>query len=129
MASPFETVSPYVSVTSPPKHRHVGVWIVAAFAALILVVTLVALAVAAGLRGTTPNTDGTGFNDPATLAQSIKDKTNASTGGAAGALVDVTCVPLDAPRQFLCRTIDTNGTTYFVTATVSPDGTSWITGS
>jgi len=27
------------------------------------------------------------------------------------------------------RTIDTNGTTYFVTATVSPDGTSWITGS
>lgn len=97
-------------------------WIVAASIALLLVLGVIAVIA---------KTSGpTGYNDPVTLANSIQANANeklAATGG--GTIVEVTCIAAGVPHQFTCHATDSGGDTSVVTATVSADGSSWITGN
>lgn len=96
-----------------------------------VVPALFAVALAIGLSSCTSTTSPTqssspNFNDPDTLAQSIADKAN-DEPGALGTDT-VTCLASGVPHEFTCNVANSqDGSTDTITATVSGDGTSWIT--
>jgi hypothetical protein len=97
-----------------------------------LALFLIALAGCGGSSSSlSPKTQSSsaGYNDPNTLAQSIKQMANdkAQADGINGSITDELCILSATPHQFVCNATGSDGSTSTTIATVSADGSSWIT--
>jgi hypothetical protein len=87
---------------------------------------LIALAACGGSSGSS-----SGFNNPDTLAQSIKQQVHKRDTGLVNEVVNVSCIATQQKGQFICQVIQgQNGvetSQQNVNVTVSPDGSHYAT--
>ena len=92
-----------------------------------VIATLIAVVSLAGCNKPNSTANDATYRNPDVLAQSIKDTANARVG-IINPMVSVFCIH-DTGNYYFCNGADSIGETWTVTAIVSDDGNSWITGN